>query len=439
MKRSALNCSVTHNEWFEELCALAAIGELSAEEFAELRQHLTDCAVCRELHADFCRISSNDIGFAAIQRRTNGAEQDGDSGLDEQVLLGKFMERAQREREARINVSSPVISETIKPVLFQKMRQVFDWFRRPVMAYVAVAVLLTSCTGIGAYWLRDKELSPTLARFRSELSLWQNKAEATSEQERLASQLLQETQSEREALRNSLAGAEAKYDELQARIKNLGAELTSAYSRIAQQNQDLQSAKSIAEQKDKTVEELRSQLQGAMQLAENQGKVLEDVQRKLKDAEQVRGLEQAASVAPGPPVSEEEAKELFGARDLHIVDVYDVDSVGNRRRTYGRVFYVEKKQLTFYAFDLEDKKHNRAAASFQAWGYLQANQGKPESLGMFSLDDASMSRWVLKVNNHRILQHIDAVFVTLEPPGGSPVPRGRKLLYAYLSGPPNHP
>jgi hypothetical protein len=31
------------------------------------------------------------------------------------------------------------------------------------------------------------------------------------------------------------------------------------------------------------------------------------------------------------------------------------------------------------------------------------------------------------------------VFVTVEPPGGSPKPTGQKLLYAYLNGQPNHP
>jgi hypothetical protein len=34
-----------------------------------------------------------------------------------------------------------------------------------------------------------------------------------------------------------------------------------------------------------------------------------------------------------------EAKQLFGARNLHIVDVYDVDNKGNTRRSYGRVYY----------------------------------------------------------------------------------------------------
>jgi hypothetical protein len=445
MKDIALNRSTTHNEWFEELCALVAIGELSSSEFAELQKHLTDCSDCRELYADFCRISSNDIGFADIQRQSNGTERDADDALDEQVLLRKFMERAQREREARLNITPPAPTERQMPRLFSTMTLARDWLR-PMLGYVAVAVLLTAAAGIGAYQLRDTQLSPMLARLRSQLSVWQSKAEATSERERSASQLLQQTQSEREALQKSLAEAQAKYEELQARVKSLDAQLASANSRIAHQSQDLQSAKvnadegkAATEQKDKTVEELRGQLRGAIQLAENQGKVLEDVRRKLKDAEQAGSEELAGSVAPSAPVSEEEAKELFGARDLHIVDVYDVDSAGQRRRTYGRVFYAEKKHLVFYAFDLEDKKHNRAAASFQAWGYLQANQGKAESLGTFSLDDASMSRWVLKVNNHRILQHIDAVFVTLEPPNGSPVPRGRKLLYAYLNSPPNHP
>ena len=134
-----------------------------------------------------------------------------------------------------------------------------------------------------------------------------------------------------------------------------------------------------------------------------------------------------------------DAKELFGARDLHIVDVYDVDSNGKTRRTYGRVYYVEKKLLIFYAFDLQDKKHNRAAAGFQAWGYREANEAKPESLGLFTLDDASLNRWVLQVNNPRVLERVDAVYVTLEPPSGSPSPRGRRLLYANLVVPPNHP
>jgi hypothetical protein len=39
-----------------------------------------------------------------------------------------------------------------------------------------------------------------------------------------------------------------------------------------------------------------------------------------------------------------------------------------------------------------------------------------------------------------VLQEIDSVFVTLEPPNESQAqPKGDKLMYAYLRGQANHP
>ena len=152
-----------------------------------------------------------------------------------------------------------------------------------------------------------------------------------------------------------------------------------------------------------------------MQRTEEQRKVAENLQDKLQLA-QLQVQQQAATTPEAQGFGDAEAKELFGARDLHIVDVYDVDKQGNTRRSYGRVYYVQKKLLIFYAFDLQDKKHNRAAAGFQAWGYRQPSDGQPESLGLFDVDDATANRWVLKVNNPRVLERIDAVFVTLEAP-----------------------
>ena len=48
-------------------------------------------------------------------------------------------------------------------------------------------------------------------------------------------------------------------------------------------------------------------------------------------------------------------------------------------------------------------------------------------------------RWVLKADDPRSLEDIDAVFVTVEPNGGSPHPSGKQLLFAYLRVSPNHP
>ena len=68
---------------------------------------------------------------------------------------------------------------------------------------------------------------------------------------------------------------------------------------------------------------------------------------------------------------------------------------------------------------------------------LQASPAR--SLGIFYVDDPKKNRWVLKFEDPRILAEIDSVFVTIEPPGGSAKPTGRKFLYAYLNANPNHP
>jgi hypothetical protein len=61
------------------------------------------------------------------------------------------------------------------------------------------------------------------------------------------------------------------------------------------------------------------------------------------------------------------------------------------------------------------------------------------NLGIFYADNAAKKRWVLKSENPRTLADIDAVFVTVEPHGGSSHPSGKPLLFAYLRIEPNHP
>ena len=89
-----------NNDWYEELCALAAIGELSGAEFDELQQHLTECGDCRELYAEFRRMTADDLGAVAVRDRVDQASEQDDSALDENELLKRFLERAKRERAA---------------------------------------------------------------------------------------------------------------------------------------------------------------------------------------------------------------------------------------------------------------------------------------------------------------------------------------------------
>src|SRR5258705_10848261 len=65
-------------DWYEELCALAAIGELSSSEFEELQKHLAECVDCRQVYADFRRVTAGDLGtVAALKHSERSADESG--------------------------------------------------------------------------------------------------------------------------------------------------------------------------------------------------------------------------------------------------------------------------------------------------------------------------------------------------------------------------
>jgi FKBP-type peptidyl-prolyl cis-trans isomerase 2 len=77
--------------------------------------------------------------------------------------------------------------------------------------------------------------------------------------------------------------------------------------------------------------------------------------------------------------------------------------------------------------------------SFQAWGRRGPDKEQVLNLGTFYKDNVSKKRWVLKAVVPKTLEDIDAVFVTVEPNGGSHHLSGKQLLFAYLRVSPNHP
>jgi len=132
-------------------------------------------------------------------------------------------------------------------------------------------------------------------------------------------------------------------------------------------------------------------------------------------------------------------RELMGARDLYIAEIHDVSGTGETNKTYGRIFYTRGKRLIFYAYDLDAQPGVRSASTFQAWGRRGPDKQRALNLGVFYEDNVAKKRWVLKAADPKTLEDIDAVFVTVEPNGGSPHPSGKQLLFALLRLNPNHP
>jgi len=440
MKSSFNSCP--QHESFEELAALAAVGELSPLELQRLRHHLAECSPCRESCEAYADVASNDLGVAAAAAH-----------LFEDVGLGDADETEARENLGRLRnrIATHAAGQQL-PVSVRrdgggKNHRAPLWAYRLVVYGTAATIALAVAVASGiAFWRTTKDVSAERARSRGLQSvvdsLKQEKKNDRGDSDSAVLRSLKESQKARDTLEKSLAASETKNEELREREKASEEKLVGAIATVEQLRQQIATNDSDRErlgrvQRDsdaklhEALAELYQARQASTQVAAN-GETREDT---ILEAD-VRPLSESGGPTPSP--SEGEARNLFGARDLHIVDVYDVTGDGKTKRTYGRVYYVEKKLLVFYAFDLQNRQNHKLGA-FQAWGYREANLGKPLDLGLFTVDDKSTSRWVLTVNHPDVLSHIDAVFVTVEPPGGSRAPRGKKVLYANLIGPPNHP
>jgi hypothetical protein len=132
-------------------------------------------------------------------------------------------------------------------------------------------------------------------------------------------------------------------------------------------------------------------------------------------------------------------RNLIGARNLYIAEIYDVAKTGDTQKPFGRLFYTKDRSLIFYGYDLDQQRGVKTASTFQAWGRRESDHKADVSLGLLYQDDANQKRWALKFNDAKTIAQIDAVFITVEPEGGSTKPSSKPLLFAYLRIDPNHP
>jgi hypothetical protein len=212
---------------------------------------------------------------------------------------------------------------------------------------------------------------------------------------------LREVSEERDKLAAQVRDAEKAYQLLQAEFTSLRAEHDRALVHLASLESKIDELSAATREQD----------------------------RRLKDNEQYLA-------------SDRDIRELMGARKLYIADVFDVDSGSRTRKPFGRVFYTQNKSLIFYAFDLDRQPGVKNASAFQVWGQKDAElSGKahPMNLGILYMDSESNRRWVLRWDDPKQLAEIDAVFVTVEPHGGSQKPTGKPFLYALLRKEANHP
>jgi hypothetical protein len=422
-----------HHAEFEVLCALAHTGSLSASERRRLCGHLAVCSDCREAYQDYRSLVLTGIPplasiyshpdpvadwddrpvrnalFASI-RRSPRPSLEPSPGREQWAAPGGFWNCVLASHWVRVSLSASVIiavawgsyqagkqralvfrkhvssSQTDSPKLVeaQAFRRLLD------SQQTKIAVLKQES-------LRKEKEIESLRRSETTLEKRSQEFARTTEKSQLE---VRSFAAERAALSAQLLEAEQKYSDAQKALNDLQSERDKAFLEVASLRSSV------------------SELQASTQ----------EQEQRLQDDERYLGADR-------------DIRELMGARKLYIADVFDVDSRSQTRKPFGRVFYTENKSLIFYAFDL-DRQPGISNATFQVWGAKDAAQGekpRPFNLGILYMDSESNRRWVLRCDDAKQLAEIDAVFVTVEPHGGSVKPTSKPFLYALLRKVANHP
>src|SRR5262249_49154829 len=140
-----LNHEVSHHEHFEELCALAASGQISEPQFVELQDHLQQCAYCRSTYNDFIDLLHDKLPLAHPD--VSGSSTLPGFFSENSSTRERFLARARKEGVA---VSPETRSESVRSKwLF------WFWARIATAPLVALAAVLLVAVGFLGYSLHE--------------------------------------------------------------------------------------------------------------------------------------------------------------------------------------------------------------------------------------------------------------------------------------------
>jgi putative zinc finger protein len=429
------------HEHFLELCAISTTGELSADEQRQLQEHVATCSECRRALEEFEAVAAVGAPLLASElAESRHSENDAESA--EFISAHSAAHSHSAGSEAAASKSGPNTASVLPG------RNGHHWSETNwnyLWASLAAAVVLIVALGIYSY----------RAGRHSGAQVAQTDVTATADTRVDAlEQKLSDAGHERELLRTQLADRDGLIRKLQHQVESQSAALNAAETaeaalqrsvesdqqekqQIAQQQNDLRQKLEVAEAALATtkadLDSAQHQRRQEQLAGQSLGEQIKDLNAQLRSSEQRIGKQEDLLA------EDRDVRDLMGARDLYIAEVYDVARDGTTRKPYGRVFYTKGKSLIFYAYDLDEQPGVKTASTFQAWGQNGPDRQQAVSLGIFYQDSAAKKRWVLKTDNPEKLEQISAVFVTMEPPGGSHRPDGKSLLFASLRIEPNHP
>ncbi len=412
-----------HDE-FVRLCALFHTGEISEEEWALLQIHLAYCSSCPATFEQFEKISSGVFPAMAEHAATEAR----DVPFESRATLD--------DAEARLMAVLPtaVRPANVEPFRKQSSRSAFAF---GALAACIAVLLGFACVrvyrahegqSVGQGTTADHAIEASVASpsvkadgavaHKDEQQVSELKEQLTAAQTRSSS-----LDSSKAAMARQMLGEQAQRDQLLADKDALARQLADAQSQI-------QTLRDAAASSQGTANKQAAQLVALETNVRSLTVALEDAKGTLNDRDRMLALDKDFLA------HDRDIRDLIGARNLYIADIFDMTESGKTAKPFGRIFYTQDRSLVFYGFDLDKQAGLKQSVAFQAWG--TGSDRQPVSLGLFYQDDAHQ-RWVVRCNDEKTLARMNMVFVTVEPPGGSSKPTGKQMLRAYLQMQPNHP
>jgi hypothetical protein len=410
-----------HDE-FVALCALYYSGEISEEEWALLQIHMAYCDSCHENFLQYQQIASDVIPVMAAV-----AASELDHAPRESA---RTLEAAERQLMSQLDSS---------PALAEPPRQRRSGWRLPGALIAACCLVLVSVLGVELVRIKsrpDAKATQTPAQPRvvqatggpptvqQELKRSQEQVVSLEQQVTAADGRLKQASLAMAGIEKQLTAEQAVRQQMSDDQNLLKQQLAAAHTELDSMRNKWASTGTDAGQQSAQTAALETEVR---ELKAS----LEEKDTSLSEKDRMLALDKDFLA------HDREIRDLIGARNLYIADIFDTNENGRTAKQFGRIFYTRDRSLVFYGFDLDSQTGRKQDVSFQVWG-SGSDRPTPVSLGLFYQDD-SHKRWVLRCNDAKSLARLDMVFVTVEPTGGSSKPTGKQLLRAYLQVHPNHP
>jgi hypothetical protein len=435
-----------HDE-FLELCAVSTSGELSEQEKTKLETHLAGCAECRRALQELEAAVDVGVPFLASKLSpvlsVDSSEPFTSRQSKSEPAVSLDPTATSRTHATDAGVASDVVQRGFAFAQrnghgHTKVNWNFVWLP------FAASILLTVALGIYSY---------RMGRSRS-VEVTQKTPSTPDTQIEALEQQMSDSGHERNDLRTELAERDRVISDLRRQVQMQSAsldEMKSAQADLekslgnseAKKQQSAQDRSTLLEKLDAeqaSLQKTQTQLDSLERQRAQEGARAESLTAQVNDLHaQLRDREQTLSKQEDLLAHDRDVRELMGARERHIAELYSVARDGVTQKPYGRVFYTKGKSLIFYAYDLDQQAGPRNARTFQAWGQRGPDRREALNLGIFYEDNAAKKRWIVKCDDPKTLEQIHAVFVTVEPKGGSDKPSGSPLLFTDLQIEPNHP